>query len=279
MEDLGAEAAAHIGGDDAQLALRDLQDEGAHQKPDDMGILRGGVERVLPGRPIEFGDRGAGLHGIGDETLVDQVDLGDMGRLGEGRIHGALVAEMPVVAEIALGLGPDLRRVGLQRIGRIDRGLQLLIVDRDQLGRVAGLGSGLGDDDGDMIADMAHEIGHQRRMRRLDHGRAVLAVDLPAAGKPALAVGGVVGAGEDGDDPGGLLCLARVDASDLRRGVGRAQDIGMGLTMPVDVVGIGSAAGEEAEILFALDGGADALLIHGQLLIARTPACTALTML
>ena len=141
--------------------------------------------------------------------------------------------------------------------------LQLLIVDRDQLGRIAGLGPGLGDDHGDMIADMAHEIGHQRGMRRLDHGRAVLAVDLPAAGKPALAVGGVIGAGEDGDDARGLLGLGRVDASDLRRGMGRAQDIGVGLAMPVDVVGIGSAAGEEAEIFFALDGGADALLSHG----------------
>ena len=41
MVDLRAEAAADIGGDDAQLRLRDVQHEGAHQQADHMRVLAG----------------------------------------------------------------------------------------------------------------------------------------------------------------------------------------------------------------------------------------------
>ena len=49
MEGLGAEAAAHIGGYDAQFMLRYLQHEGAHQQTDHMRNLGGGVEGVILG--------------------------------------------------------------------------------------------------------------------------------------------------------------------------------------------------------------------------------------
>jgi hypothetical protein len=39
MVDLGAEAAADVGRDHAQLVLRDLQHERAHRQPDDVRVL------------------------------------------------------------------------------------------------------------------------------------------------------------------------------------------------------------------------------------------------
>ena len=39
VEDLGAEAAADIGRDHAQLVLGDAEDEGAHQQADDVRVL------------------------------------------------------------------------------------------------------------------------------------------------------------------------------------------------------------------------------------------------
>ena len=45
-EDLGAEAAADIGRDHAQLVLRRDADEGRQHQPRHMRVLAGGVERV-----------------------------------------------------------------------------------------------------------------------------------------------------------------------------------------------------------------------------------------
>jgi adhesin HecA-like repeat protein len=129
-----------------------------------------------------------------------------------------------------------------------------------------------------MVAHMAHAVGDQGRMRRLHHRAAVLVLDEPAAGQAALLVGRVVGAGEDGDHARRALRLRRVDLLDVRAGMGRAQDIGVGLTRPVNVVGVGAAAGEEAEIFLALDRRSDELR-HDYLPIAFAPAETAFTML
>ncbi len=158
MIDLRAEAAADIGGDDAQPRFRDVQHEGAHQQPDHMRVLAGRVERVFAGGPVELADRRARLHRIGNEPVVDEVELDDPGRLGERGIDRGAVAQMPVVADIAGRLAPHLRRAGLQRRGRIDDRRLDRIVDRDLLGGVARLSEALGDDDGDRVADMAHPL-------------------------------------------------------------------------------------------------------------------------
>ena len=187
--DLGAEAAADIGGDDPQFRLRDVQHEGAHQQADHMRVLAGRVERVVAGGAVEVADRGARLHRVGDEPVVDEVEL-DHPR-SPWRIAGidrGEVAQMPVVAQIAGGLGEDLRRPRRQSRGRVDDGRLLGIVDAQQLGGLARLFEGVGDDHRDRVADMAHALQCQRRVRRLGHRRAVFRMHLPAARKPADAV-------------------------------------------------------------------------------------------
>jgi len=182
MKDLRAKAAADIGCDDPQFRLGDVQHEGAHQQTDDVRVLAGRIERVLAGRAVEIADGGARFHRVGDEAVVDEVELDDTRRLGERRVDHRRVAEMPVVADIARDFREYLRRAGLHRLGDIgDRGLDG-VIDRDQLGRVARLRQAVGDDDRDRVADMAHLAVRQHRVRRLLHRRAVLRMNLPAAG-------------------------------------------------------------------------------------------------
>ena len=109
MIDLRAEAAADIGRHDADLVLGQLEHEGAHQEADDVRVLARGVERVVAGGALELADRRARLHRIGDEPVVDDVELRHMRRLGESRFGRGLVADMPVVAEIAGRVVVDLR--------------------------------------------------------------------------------------------------------------------------------------------------------------------------
>ena len=113
-----------------------------------------------------------------------------------------------------------------------------VVVDVEQLGGVLGLLAGFGDHHRDRVADVAHLADGEHRVRRLRHRRAVLVVDLPAAGQAADAVGRHVGAGIDRDHAGGGLGGCRVDCSEARvRAVGAADDR-VELAGPVDVVGV-----------------------------------------
>eukprot|EP00043_Microstomoeca_roanoka_P002426 m.38320 g.38320 ORF g.38320 m.38320 type:complete len:1021 (-) comp11478_c0_seq1:708-3770(-) len=218
VEDLGAETAAHIGRDDAQLVLGDPQHEGAHQKADHMRVLRGGIKRgiVVPG--IVIAHRHARLHRVGDEPLVDQFQRGDMGGLGEGLVHGGLVFldEAPVVAQVGRQVVMHLGRALGQRGLHVDDGGQVLDIELDRLGGVTRLFQRLGDDHGDGIADMAHLALGEDRMLGLLHRLAVFVGDLPAAGHAAHAL--EILRGEDADHAVHGFGGRGVDAVDLAVG-------------------------------------------------------------
>ena len=69
-EDLGAEAAADIGRDDAELVLGNAEDERAHDEPMDVRILRRDPQRQVIRALIIARQRRARLHGDGGEALV-----------------------------------------------------------------------------------------------------------------------------------------------------------------------------------------------------------------
>ena len=154
--DLGAEAAADIGCHDPQLVLRRQPDEGGQDQPGDMRVLAGGVEHQLVGAGIVLADRRTGLHRVRDQAVVDQVDLGHMGGLGEGLLDPFAVAELPVVAEIAGRLLVQLRGVGFEGLLQVDAGGKRLVVDLHRLGRIFRLAQALRDHHRDRLADMAH---------------------------------------------------------------------------------------------------------------------------
>ena len=222
-----------------------------------MRVLARRKERVLAGRTVELADRRTRLHRIGNEAIVDEVELDHPRRLGEGGIDRGQVAEAPVVAEVARHIGKDQRRAGLQCVCRIDNGGFLDEIDVQLVGRLARLFEGLGDDDRDRVADMAHTIDRERGMRRLCHRRAVFRMDLPAAGQPADAVSHHVLPGEYGGDPGRLRRCGGVDARYPRMRMRAAQDVGVELMRAVDVVGVGALSGQEAVILTPPDRRSD----------------------
>ena len=257
VEDLGPEAAAHIGGDDAQLVFGDLQHEGAHQQADHVRVLAGGIKRVFVRRRVKIADRGARLHGVRDQPVVHQLELHHLVRADEGRGVHRRVADMPIVADIAgdavMHLG---RALGDRRLGRGDGG-QHGVVHVDRLSRVARLGLALGDHHGDRIADEADLALGEDGVRRLLHRGAVLGMDLPAAGQAADT--GHIRTGEDRDNARHGGSSGGVDPGDRRMGVRAAEDHGVGLVGAVDIVGVMAATGEEPQILLALHAGTDAL--------------------
>ena len=167
----------------------------------------------------------------------------------------ALVADFPVVADVARCLVEDLRRpVGL---GRLDRGhrRKLLVVHVDQIGRRLGLLLRLGDDDRHAVTRVTHLADRQRRMRRLDHRRAVLAVDQPPRRDAAHAFH--VLAREHRVDPRRRHRRAGVDPADVGVRDRRAEDVPVQLPGQIDVVGVAASPGEEALVFLPLDRCAD----------------------
>ena len=190
VEDLRAEAAADVRGDDAQLVLGDAEHEGAHQQPDDVRVLRGGPERVLVVAGVVLADRGPRLHGVRHQPVVDELERRDVWR-GADRLvgrGGVVVEEAPVEAEVGAGIVVDQRRLGVEGGAHVDDRGQLLDVELDRLGGVARLGQRLGDHRGDRIADVADLALGEDRVLRLLHRLAVAVGDQPAAGDAADAL-------------------------------------------------------------------------------------------
>ena len=119
------------GRDHAQLVLGREADEGRQHQPRDVRVLAGGVEREALLPAVVLADRRARLDGVGDQPVVDEVDLGDVLGAGEGRIDLGLVAQVPLIDRVVGRLGVDLRLAGVLRGGDIDRGRQHLVVDGD----------------------------------------------------------------------------------------------------------------------------------------------------
>ena len=137
-EDLGAESAADIGRDDAQLVFRREADEGRDHQPRHMRVLARRVEREVIVARVVGADRGARLHGVGDQAVVDEVELGDMRGVREGGIGRALVAKRPLKTVLS-GATSWICALRILRLGGIDDMRQHVIVDLDQRRRRFGL--------------------------------------------------------------------------------------------------------------------------------------------
>ena len=164
------------------------------------------VERQMIALGVVFADRRARLHEARDHARIDDRDLGDRMRLGEGLLGRLLVADRHVEQHVAGMVRPDLRRVLLHGIGdAVDR-RQRRPVDLDRLDRVARVIDGVGDDEGDGVADMAHLVLCQDRIGRPGEG-----IDLEIEQARQTAEIADVGRGQDQRDAGQRRARGRVD--------------------------------------------------------------------
>ena len=176
-----------------------------------------------------------------------------MGGLGERRVGGGFLADLPVIDQVAGRVVVDLGRAVCQGLLGIGDGGQHLIVHLDRFGGDPGQRLGLGDHHGGGVADIAHLFSGQRRPSAHVHRAAILRRDGPSADDVADAVAGQLVAVEHVDDPLHRQGRAFVDALDLRMGMGRADKGGVGLVLAAHIIGIFALAGDEPLVFLALD--------------------------
>ncbi len=279
VKDFRAKAATHIGGHHAQFMLRDAQNKRAHQETDHMRVLARCIERRVAGRAVEIAHCHARLHRIGHQPVVDQLERGDMRRLGKGLVHRAFILfdKAPVITEVVLQLVMHQGGALFEGFLHVHDRWQFLDIELDRLGRIARLRIGLGHHGGNRIPHMTHLALCQHRMSRLLHHLAKPVGDLPAAGQAAHTF--EILAGKNPQDPRhGLGCAGIHLVQPPVRHI-RTQEMHIGLPAQIDVIGVIAVSGQKPDILAPLGAGANASVFrHVVLLPDRTGSAPMITL-
>jgi hypothetical protein len=209
------------------------------------------IERASLARRVPVADRDARLHRAADDPVVDEIERDRLVSAGEGRLDGAPVMAFPVNAEVRAALGVEEWRVGPVRGRQIDDRRQRLVVDPDQLGGVARLVEALGDDESHRVTDIADHAARQHRAGRREHLLAASPRHLSLGRDLGHAIGVEVLDRENAENPRRGSRRLGVDRGDPGMRMRRAQDIAVGLSLEVDVVGEPAFAGDEVQILSA----------------------------
>ena len=219
---LGAKATTDARLNNLYLRLRNverLRDHAAHVE----GHLRGGGHRDAPKR-VGRREGAEGLHGRGLRGLAGVGALKDDVALGEGLFEVAKIAGTAAhqvasnvaalwehEGHVALGMDHD---VVIERLGKVEQGLEHLVVDLDELERLVGGLLGLGSDNRHLLVLIAHKV--------LENQAVVgtrLRIALAGNGKAAL---GHVLVGVNAHDARHLQGARGVDGTDLGTGIGAA---------------------------------------------------------
>ena len=219
---LGAKAAADARLNDLHLRLRNverLRDHAAHVE----GHLRRGGHRDAAER-IGRRKGAKGFHGRGLRGLAGVSALKDDVALGEGLVQIAIIAgtaahqvarDVAALREhkghVALGVDHD---VVIECLGKVEQGLEHLIVDLDELERLIGGLLGLGGDDSYLLVLVAHEVLEDQAVVGTR-----LRIALAGDGKAAF---GHILVGVDAHHAGHLQGARRIDGADLGAGIGAA---------------------------------------------------------
>ena len=259
---LGAEAAAHILGDHAHLALGHFEHVLRQHVAHAVGVLYVGVERHAVLARIVGAERAARLHVLRMHPRDHVAALDHLGRRLDRLVGLRLLAALDIVRDVVRALVPDRRRAGLHRVlGQRDR-RNRLVVDLDQFGGILGLGQRLGDHHRHRIADIPHAVGHQRRPLRREHRAAVGPLARHVGLGHAEPVRLDVVAGIDGHHARCRFRRVDIDRPDLRVGMRRADEDGVGLARQVHVVDEAPLPAQQARILEPQDRLADTVLAH-----------------
>ncbi len=160
-EELGAEAAADVVGDDTHALGRQLHHHAADDVADHVAALA--AERQGIAIAVVFGDDAAGVHVVCHQPLIDDGRFDHARGLREGAPGGGGVARLGFEGEIALSF-PRRHGAVFQRIDGADDVRQRLPVDGDRFRRVLGPLEGVGDHEGDGVAYIAHHVARQHQI-------------------------------------------------------------------------------------------------------------------
>ena len=222
---LGAKAAADAGLNNLHLRLRNverLRNHAAHVE----GHLRRGGHRDA----AECVGRREGTEGLHGRSLRGLASVGageDDVALGKRLVKVAIIAgtaahqvasNVAALREhkghVALGVDHD---VVIERLGKVEQGLEHLVVDLDELERLIGGLLGLGGDDRHLFVLVADEVLENQAVV----GRR-LRIALAGNGKTAL---GNVLVGVDAHHAGHLQGARRIDGADLGAGIRAALEL------------------------------------------------------
>ena len=248
---LGAEPAAHLGGDNANLVLRYAGHE-AGNETGDMGILGGVPDGQVSHRGHVAGDGGTGLHGVGNQPLLNDGIADHHVGSGKGVVSissGGHPVESLVARGVLMQLGRALPQGGLG----IDHGGQGLVVHADQFQRVLSLVAVFSHHHGHCVA---HIPDHVFGQGRVGHGPDVGVGDHPRARHGVEDTFGI-GAGIDGQDTGGSGGGGSIYAVDAGMAVGTAQDGRVDHARQFNVISVRGLSGNQAGVFAAANTGTE----------------------
>jgi hypothetical protein len=176
---------------------------------------------------------------------IDHVARDHHVGLAEHAVGLRAVAGLPVedvVVGLVLLVVADDRRIGVERLASVDDGRQLLVLDVDQLERIARGVAVVGHDERDLLALEAHLVRGQHGLGVVGHRGhpgQVQRLEVLAGDHRAHLGMGERGGGVDRDD-----ARVRERAAQHRAVQHPGQD---------DVVHVGALAADEARVLLALE--------------------------
>ena len=245
---LHPESAAHVGGDDAHPALRQLEQARDLATDAERG-LAGHPHGQLGGRAVEGGQDRARLHRHRGDAVLRHAQRHDVGRRREGAMSVTFPND-PREHAVAVDAGEEQRRAGRQGgLGLREAG-QRLVVHADEIERVVGRVDILGHHRGHRHADRVDLALGQDGMRRHAH------VGHQAVHRHGAEMGHVL-AGDHQPRARGAPRGLHVEADDAGVGVRGAEQGHVQAPRRRHVVHEGARAGQEAVVLAPLERPAD----------------------
>ena len=157
-----------------------------HQQALDVRVLVGHIQGVFVIGAAVRTNRSARLHRVGHQTVVDQIQFGDVRRFGKCGVYLRFVTDRPFVAMVVRGNLVQGR--GFSGIAHVHNRWQNVVFDVNQLGSVAGLFECFSHHHGDVVADIAHLALGQDGVGGFFHGLAAGVGDQPATRQAIDAV-------------------------------------------------------------------------------------------
>jgi hypothetical protein len=256
---LGAEAAAHVGTDDADL--RRIEPE---QKLVDAAMavrrLAGDPERELVGRGIVVAKAGAVLDRVAAAAMLPERDRRAVRRLRE-RGRDIAVALHEAGADIVLRIAMRQGRARRETRAAIGHDRQQLVLDLDEGRRILGDIAAFGEHDGHALARLRHLVAHERKRHARLADRGVRHTKRDAVLAQTLWQ---IGVRQNGMDAGERARGRGVDPEDARVRVGAPHERRVQRARQIDVVDEPAHAAQQRLVLEPLHRRAEmSLAWHG----------------